>query len=412
MSAVTGKNLLTEVLEFGDDLSHVVPGEIGVGGPLHLVEESLQVTPFESHQGAFALAEACVETSVCSDVIVERALNWLSMAGIAAGSRFRISGIAATALFLASDTVSEVAIVACALEATGGVLACGLWVAIVLGLALLVRRALVNIGAFLVLLVVPVADRADARASSAFGSCSAVGVAFGGFLAVKSITFVTLGANACVSVCVGICDTVSMLVTASTWVFNDFIVTADSVVAALSLVTLDIVALISRFALVANHLEATLALALALVVSVSILEGEFLSVFWAGKINAWIDVDVTAKAVSSETLVANAVVILLTGDLFVWNAGSIIVAVVLSASINWVTLETITSVSSLALADVVVDGADEGGVAGSVVVATSSVDGAGVDLDTFVVFLDVSLHAVAFVSWAEVGASRVSWAKS
>ena len=58
-----------------------------------------------------------------------------------------------------------------------------------------------------------------------------------------------------------------MLVAASTWVFNDVIVTADSVVAALSLVTLDIVALISRFALVANHLEAILALALALVVS-------------------------------------------------------------------------------------------------------------------------------------------------
>ena len=81
--------------------------------------------------------------------------------------------------------------------------------------------------------------------------------------------------------------------------------------------------------------------------------------------------------------VANAVVILLAGDLLVWNTGSIIVAVVLSASINRCTFEAITSVSSLALADVVVDGSDEGGVASGMVVATSSVDGAGVDLDAF-----------------------------
>ena len=81
--------------------------------------------------------------------------------------------------------------------------------------------------------------------------------------------------------------------------------------------------------------------------------------------------------------VANAVVILFAGDLLVWNTGSIIIAVVLSASINWGTFEAIASVSSLALADVVVDGADEGGVASSMVVATSSVDGAGVDLDAF-----------------------------
>jgi len=52
-------------------------------------------------------------------------------------------------------------------------------------------------------------------------------------------------------------------------------------------------------------------------------------------------------------IVADTVVVLLAGDLLVWDARSVVVAVVVLAWIDGGALETVSGVASFALADVV-----------------------------------------------------------
>ena len=101
---------------------------------------------------------------------------------------------------MACDTVTEEAVVAGTLETAGGVLASGIGMTVVSALALLVDLALVEVNAFAASLVVPVTNRASAFAKSAGGSSWAVHVAFFSDGADESVSFVAVGAFACVRV--------------------------------------------------------------------------------------------------------------------------------------------------------------------------------------------------------------------
>jgi hypothetical protein len=101
---------------------------------------------------------------------------------------------------VARDTVTEEAVLAFTLETAGSVLASGIGMAVVSGLTLPSQLALVEVNAFAVCIVEPVAKTARTFAKSAGSSSWTVLVAFFGEGADESVSFVATGAFACVCV--------------------------------------------------------------------------------------------------------------------------------------------------------------------------------------------------------------------
>lgn len=101
---------------------------------------------------------------------------------------------------MASDTITKETVLAGTLETASGVFAASIGMAIVSRLALLVHFAFVEVNAFSAYIVVPVANGASAFIKSAGGSRWTVFVARGSQGADESVTFVAMGALACVGV--------------------------------------------------------------------------------------------------------------------------------------------------------------------------------------------------------------------
>jgi len=189
---------------------------------------------------------------------------------------------------MASDTVTEEAIVACALEAAIGVLTGSVGVAVVSHLTVLVHLALVEIDAFASSGIVPVTNGASTFSKSAGSAGWAVRVALFCKSADESVSFVAVGALASVGVGISIGNAVRVLVAFSARVRSDFL--ADTVVAGLVLAAFNVVAWIGRLAFAVDVLEAVWALAHALFVAVSVRVSESDLATSAGNISAWIDV--------------------------------------------------------------------------------------------------------------------------
>jgi len=408
----SGENSLSKVLEFGKKSLGVSLRKCWIGSPLHFLHELVEVAPLESHQRAHTLAEVGVHVDVGTRVVGERTFNWLAKIGVRACTTIVVVRASAASISVARDTVTKEAVLAGTLETAGGVLASGIGMAVVSALALLVDLALVEVNAFAASLVVPVANGASTFAKSAGSSSWAVLVAFFGDGADESISFVAVGAFACVRISISVGNAVRVGTAFAAWILSDFL--ADAVVAGLVVAAVNVVAWIGGDAFAIFVLVAIWALAHALVVTVGVSVSEGVFATSAGGISAWIDVHVANVAISLVAIFADAVVVLFAGDLSVWNAVSVVVAVVVLARIDWVANEAVTSVASLASADVVVNVADEARVAAGVLVAASSVDCARINLNAFCSFLNVSIVADALVSISscECVTGGVEWANA
>lgn len=258
---------------------------------------------------------------------------------------------------MASDTITKETVLAGTLETASGVFAASIGMAIVSRLALLVHFAFVEVNAFSAYIVVPVANGASAFIKSAGGSRWTVFVARGSQGADESVTFVAMGALACVGVGISIGNAVRVFVAFAAWILSNLL--ADAIVAALVLDAFNIVAWIGGLANAVDILKSIWAYAHALVVAVGVAVRKSVFVTIAGCISARIDVFFALVTISGETIVADAVVVLLACNLTVWNAGSVVVAIVVLARIDWDTLEAISGVARFTFANVVEHVADK-----------------------------------------------------